>query len=297
MKALRTPDEAFEGLPDWPHEPKYIELDGFDGLRTHYVDVGSGDQVFLCLHGQPTWSYLYRKMIPVFAGAPSGARVIAPDFFGFGRSDKPTDEAVYTFDFHRRTLLAFIEALDLRHVTLVCQDWGGILGLTLPMDTEGRIERLVVMNTAIATGLDAPSPGFIAWRAFSRQKPDYDVAGLMKRAVPGIRDDEAAAYRAPFPDASYRAGVRRFPDLVPVEPDMEGADIGQRAAAWFKSEWTGPSFIAVGEQDPVLGVPVMDKMQALIPGASDLMRLPEAGHFVQEHGARVALAALAHFGR
>ena len=179
METLRTPDERFAVLPGFPYEPHYLEdLEGYPGLRLHYVDEGpaDADEVFLCLHGEPTWSYLYRKMIPVFRQA--GARVVAPDWFGFGRSDKPTDDAVYTFSFHRNTLLRFVERLDLRNITLVCQDWGGLLGLTAPVDLPDRFKRLLVMNTAIPVG-HAISDGFAGWKAFAAQFHDVPVAGLI----------------------------------------------------------------------------------------------------------------------
>lgn len=295
IDALRTPDGLFDGLPDFEFEPHYLDgLPGFSGLRLHHLDEGPRDaeHLFLCLHGEPSWCYLYRKMIPVFVAA--GHRAVAPDFFGFGRSDKPVDDAVYTFDFHRRTLLRFVEALDLRRITLVCQDWGGILGLTLPMEMPGRFERLIVMNTAIATG-QSPGQGFLDWKAFVASQPDLDVAALMKRAVPGISDEEAAAYGAPFPDRSYKAGVRRFPELVPIEPSMPGAEIGRRAAAFWKSEWRGPSFMAIGLQDPVLGKSTMLRLREVLRGCPEPLELPEAGHFVQEHGEEVAREALRVF--
>lgn len=292
---VRTPDERFADLPGWRWSPRYAELPGHDGLRMHYVDEGPADgSVMLCLHGQPTWSYLYRKMIPVFVEA--GHRVVAPDFFGFGRSDKPVDDALYTWDFHRKSLLTFIERLELRRFTLVCQDWGGLLGLTLPLDIPDALERLLVMNTALATG-EPPGPGFLAWRDFVAGQPDFDVAGLMRRAAPGLSDGEAAAYQAPFPDRTYRAGVRRFPLIVPVEPDMAGAEPSRRAAAWWRDEWSGPSFMAVGAMDPVLGPPAMKRLHTQIRGCPPPLVLEDAGHFVQEAGDRVARAALDQFAR
>ncbi len=200
MNAFRTPDERFADLPGYPFAPHHLE--GAGALRMHYLDEGPRDApVALCLHGQPTWSYLYRKMIPAFLAAD--LRVVAPDFFGFGRSDKPEEQASYTFMFHRDSIVALIEALDLKRITLVCQDWGGLIGLTIPMDMPARFERLLVMNTGLGTG-DVPlGEGFLAWRAFSNSKPDMDVAALMKRAVPSLSDAEAAAYAAPFPDARY----------------------------------------------------------------------------------------------
>ena len=201
MNALRTPDERFATLPGYPFAPHYLQ--GAGGLRMHFLDEGPREaSVALCLHGQPTWSYLYRKMIPAFLAA--GVRVLAPDFFGFGRSDKPEEEAAYTFFFHRNSIVALIEALDLSRVTLVCQDWGGLIGLTIPMEMPGRFERLLVMNTALGTG-DVPlGEGFLAWRAFANSKPDMDIAALMKRAVPSLSDAEAAAYAAPYPSPDTR---------------------------------------------------------------------------------------------
>ena len=235
MQTLRTADERFVGLPGYAFEPHYAD---FGPLRVHYLDEGAKTgPVALCLHGQPTWVYLYRKMIPALLAA--GYRVIAPDLFGFGRSDKPVDEDVYTFDFHRSAIISLIEALDLRHIMLVCQDWGGLIGLTIPMDVPGRFERLLVMNTTLGTG-DVPlGEGFLAWRAFSNRSPDMDIAALMKRALPDLREAEAAAYAAPFPDARYKAGVRRFPNLVPDRTDADGAALSRRARVFWSKAWTG----------------------------------------------------------
>jgi pimeloyl-ACP methyl ester carboxylesterase len=298
IESLRTPDERFVRLPGFDFAPHYLaHLPGYESLRVHYLDeppVGAASgRTVLCLHGQPTWSFLYRKMIPVFAAA--GHRVVAPDLFGFGRSDKPVDDAVYTFSFHRGMLQRFIEALDLERVTLVVQDWGGLLGLTLPMEYPERIDRLIVMNTGLGIGR-SPGPGFDAWKAFVASKPDFNIGQLMKRSVAGLTDAEAAAYDAPFPDRRYRAGVRRFPALVPVEPAMDGVEQSKRAAQFFRERWSGPTFMAIGLQDPVLGAPVMHALAAVIRGCPPPLELPQAGHFVQEHGEIVARAALAAFG-
>ncbi len=296
VSAKRTPDDRFAGLPSYSFAPHYVDtLAGYEGLRVHYIDEGPEEahRTFLCLHGQPSWSYLYRKMIPVFAA--TGARVIAPDWLGFGRSDKPVDDAVYTFHFHRNMMLALIRHLDLTNITLVVQDWGGLLGLTIPVDMPELFERLIVMNTTIAVG-QSPGPGFEAWKAFNRTQPDLDVAALMKRASPVLSDDEAAAYAAPYPDASYKAGVRRFPELVMVAPDMEGVDVSRRAAEWWAQDWTGPSFMAVGAQDPVLGLPHMQALRGQIRNCPEPLIIPDGGHFVQEWGDEIARAALAAFG-
>ncbi len=297
IQAQRTPDERFVDLPGYHFEPHYIDdLPGYEGLRVHYLDEGSlhAAHTFLCLHGEPSWSYLYRKMIPIFTAA--GGRVIAPDWLGFGKSDKPTDDAVYTFNFHRDMMMALIERLDLGNITLVCQDWGGLLGLTIPQDMPGRFKRLIVMNTAIATGI-SPGRGFEDWKAFVASQPDLDVAALMQRATPILSAAEAAAYGAPFPDASYKAGVRRFPEMVMVKPDMEGADISRRASDWWANAWQGESFMAVGMADPVLGPKQMAALRANIKNCPPPMEIDDAGHFVQEWGEQVAREALKAFSR
>jgi pimeloyl-ACP methyl ester carboxylesterase len=303
---LRTPDERFAKLPGYDvkgaFKPHYVSnLPGYEGIRVHYLDLpaptGLNDApVFLCLHGNPSWTYLYRKMVPLFATA---GRVVAPDLIGFGRSDKAADEAWHGFERHRHMLLAFIRALDLRRITLVVQDWGGLFGLTLPMeppDMPGRFERLVVMNTGLATG-SLPSEGFAQWRAFSNSQPDLAIGKMFKRGKPDMTLEEAAAYDAPFPDATYKAAIRRFPNLVPEHRDGEGAEISRRAAKWWASEWQGQSFMAVGVQDPVLGPPQMAALRQLIRGCPEPLLIPEGGHFVQEWGEPIARAALARFAK
>jgi haloalkane dehalogenase/tRNA(adenine34) deaminase len=291
MNALRTPDDRFANLPGYAFAAHYRQSAG--GLRMHYLDEGSREApVALCLHGQPTWCYLYRKMIPAFVGA--GMRVVAPDFFGFGRSDKPEEEAVYTFDFHRASIIELIEAFDLNRITLVCQDWGGLIGLTIPMEMRARFQRLIVMNTALATG-ESLGEGFLAWRAFANSKPDMDIAALLKRAEPSLSDAEAAAYAAPFPDLRYKAGVRRFPNLVPDRPDAEGAALSRRARDFWSREWRGKSFMAIGMKDPVLGPPAMRALHKIIRNCPPPLELAEAGHFTQEAGAVIVEKALASF--
>jgi haloalkane dehalogenase len=289
-EALRTPDERFAGLPDWPYTARYLYRP--DGLRLAYLDEGPRDagRTWLCLHGQPTWSYLYRRMIPLFAAA--GDRVVAPDFLGFGRSDKPADAATYTFDFHRDSVLALIEALDLRNVVLVVQDWGGLIGLTLPMAAPERYASLLVMNTTLGTGDAALGDGFLAWRAFSNKNPDMDIARLMQRACPHLSDAEAAAYAAPYPDASYKAGVRRFPNLVPDRPDAGGAALSRQARDFWHEHWTGKSLMAIGMKDPVLGPPVMRNLHDLIRNCPPPLEIADGGHFLQEWGEAIAAAAV-----
>jgi haloalkane dehalogenase len=284
---VRTPDERFAELPGFSYAPRYFE---WRGLRAHYVQAGDGERTYLCLHGEPTWSYLYRRMIPVFAG--SGARVVAPDFIGFGRSDKPEDEGVYTFDFHRQFLLEFIEERKLRSITLVVQDWGGLLGLTLPMEMPERFERLLVMNTALATG-DVPlTEGFVAWRAYVAKNPDLACGKLLARTCPHLRAQEAAAYDAPFPDTRYKAGVRRFPPMVPEHYDDPGAALSRKARDWLSNSWNGECFMAVGVKDPVLGLPVMRELKKNIKNCGEPFLVENGGHFLQEWGEDVAAAAL-----
>lgn len=296
IEALRTPDERFSRLPGYAFAPHYVDqLPGFEGLRMHYVDEGPQDAscTFLCLHGEPSWAYLYRKMIPLFTEA--GCRVVAPDFFGFGRSDKPVKESDYTYHFHRNALKAFFDYMQLENVCVVCQDWGGILGLSLPMDYPKQITRLLVMNTGLPIG-QAAGEGFEAWRDFVASNPAFNVVDLMKRAVPGISDEEAQAYGAPFPDPSYMAGARQFPQLVMTSPEMEGVETSKRAIDFFQNEWKGACFMAVGLQDPVLGEPAMRLLHSIIRNSSELFAMQEAGHFVQEQADLLVPKALEYFG-
>jgi pimeloyl-ACP methyl ester carboxylesterase len=287
---LRTPDARFEGLPAWPYRPHYSE---YRGLRIARVDEGPRDAAVtaLCLHGNPSWSYLYRHMIPVFAGA--GLRVVAPDLIGFGRSDKPTLEADHTWDLHRGMLLDLVDRLALGNVLLVVQDWGGLLGLTLPLDRPRVFTRLLLMNTAIGTGV--VTDGFRQWRAYSNSQPDLAVGKLMQRGTPDMTPEEAAAYDAPFPDASFKAALRAFPNLVPDGEDAPGAALSRRALQYWRETWTGDSLMAIGMQDPVLGAPAMRPLQRIIRGCPPPLELERAGHFVQEHGGPIARAALRHF--
>ena len=295
-KILRTPEERFINLPDFPFDPVYIDdLKGFEGLRLHYVDVGpeNADHTFLCLHGEPTWGYLFRRMIPIFTEA--GYRVVAPDYFGFGRSDKPVEEEIYTFDFHRNMLISFIEHLELKNITLVCQDWGGILGLTLPMDMTDIFSRLLIMNTTLGTGDVQLSKGFLDWRAWVRKNPDMSAGRLLHLTCPHLSDAECAAYDAPFPDIHYKAGVRRFPEIVPDRQDAPGAELSRRARQWLRNKWEGSVFMAIGMKDPVLGPPVMQVLRNDILNCPEPYEHPNAGHFVQEWGEEIARKAIAVF--
>jgi pimeloyl-ACP methyl ester carboxylesterase len=291
MTLLRTPDERFAGLPGWPYATSHVDI---AGCRVAYVDEGPRDAAVtaLCLHGNPSWGYLWRHMLPVFTAA--GLRVVAPDLVGFGRSDKPVDEAAHSFDFHRGVLLEFVERLDLHDVLLAVQDWGGIFGLTLPMAAPERYTRLLVMNTTLATG--QIGEGFRQWREYSNAQPDLAVGKLLRRGKRELSEAEAAAYDAPFPDASYKAALRAFPNLVPDRDDAPGAALSREAAAFWQERWRGESFMAIGMADPVLGGPTMHALARQIRGCPPPLEIAEAGHFVQEWGAPITRAALAHFG-
>ena len=289
---LRTPDERFAGV-DFPAAAYIDDLPDYDGLRMADVDQGPHDaeHVFLCLHGEPTWGYLYRHMMPVFLGA--GARVVVPDLFGFGRSDKPIDQSVYTFEFHRGALLRFVERLDLERVTLVVQDWGGIIGMTLPLDLgfRARLTRLLVMNTVVADGSPLGT-GFENWRSYVARTPDLPCGEIVQRTAPHLTSADVAAYDAPFPHAQHKAGVRAFPTLVPTSRDMAGAELGDAARHYWHDEWSRPSFMAYGAADTVFTPAMMETLRSGIFDCPPAHVVPDGGHFVQEWGADIAQAAL-----
>lgn len=294
--ALRTPEARFADLQGYPWQACYLsDLPALAGLRMHYLDEGPVDArlTWLCLHGNPSWSYSFRKMIPNFLAA--GHRVVAPDLIGFGKSDKPKKESSHSFSWHRLVLLEFVQRLDLENIVLVVQDWGGLLGLTLPMADPGRYRGLLVMNTLLATG-DVPlSPGFLAWREMCAKKPDFDVGRLLQRGNPQLTSAECEAYNAPFPDRGHRAALRAFPPMVPETEDADGAAMSRQAREFWRHDWQGRSLMAVGTQDPVLGLPVMRELQSTIRGCPEPMLLENAGHFVQEQGEPIAQAAVRHF--
>jgi tRNA(adenine34) deaminase len=300
--ALRTPDAAFAQLPDYPWPPQYVsDLPSLAGLRMHYLDEGQSEgqsarqdqTTYLCLHGNPAWSYLYRKMIPIFTA--SGARVVAPDLIGFGKSDKPKKDSFHSFTWHRQTLLELVAGLDLKNTVLVVQDWGGLLGLTLPMAAPQRYKGLLVMNTTLATGEVPLSPGFLAWREMCAKNPAFDIARLFARGNPQMSPQECTAYMAPYPDAGHRAATRAFPPMVPELANSDGAAVSREATVFWQAHWQGQTLMAIGQQDPVLGEPVMRGLQQMIRGCPEPMLLPEAGHFVQEHGEGVAQRAVTLF--
>ena len=279
MEILRTPDERFANLPDYGFEPHYVEL---DGLRMHYLDEGSSEaDPVLMLHGEPSWSFLYRKLIPIVAGA--GHRVIAPDLIGFGRSDKPTRREDYTYERHVGWLAGLLERLDLKNITLVCQDWGGLLGLRLVGEHEGRFARVVTANTFLPTGDQPPSEAFLRWRDFSQAGETMRVGRIVKGGcATELTDEIVAAYDAPFPDETYKAGARQFPLLVPTSPD-DPASTANRRAWEVLSHWQKPFLTAFSDQDAVTRGG--DRyFQTHVPGAKGQPHttIVGAGHFLQE---------------
>lgn len=291
---LRTPDERFADLPDFPWEPRYVTI---EGLRMAWVEAGDpeAEECFLLLHGEPTWSFLYRRMIPALARA---GRVVAPDLVGFGRSDKPAMPHAYTYRSHARWLRRFVEALDLRGVTQVSQDWGGLLGMRLLARQPERHRRLVVMNTGFPDGTAAPSEAFLAWRRFSQRTAELDVARLLRGSLRRreLTDAEAAAYAAPFPSRRHQTAARVFPRLVPIHPEHPGA-LENREAREILAGLDLPVLPVWSDQDPVTG-PWEEPVRSLFRHVEDTVRIAGAGHFIQEDaGEEVAAAILDWIGR
>jgi haloalkane dehalogenase len=281
MDILRTPEERFAGLPDYPYEPRYVEVDG--GLRVAVVEDGPADgETVLLLHGEPSWSFLYRRMIPVLAGA--GLRVVAPDLVGFGRSDKPADRAAYSYAAHVEWMRqALFDRLDLRDVTLVGQDWGGLIGLRLVAEHPDRVARVVVANTGLPTGDRPMSEAFLAWQRFSQESPDFQVGRVVANGCrTPLSPDVVAAYDAPFPDDRYTAGARTFPALVPTSPD-DPAAAANRAAWQVLARWGKPFLTAFSDGDPITGGGER-VFQKVVPGAQGMPHatLAGGGHFLQE---------------
>lgn len=285
MRCLRTPDELFERLPGFPFEPYYAEIDDGDGgrLRVHYLDEGPDDgPTVVLMHGEPSWTYLYRHMIPVLAGA--GLRCIAPDLVGFGRSDKPTERSDYSYARHvewMRSLL--LDQVGITDATLVGQDWGGLIGLRVVAENPDRFARVVIANTGLPTGDAKISDAFLAWQKFSQETKNFPVGGIVNGGcLTQLDADVIAAYDAPFPDDSYKAGARAFPVLVPTRPDDPASDANRRAWQAFES-WEKPFLTAFSDGDPITGGGDA-VFQRTIPGARgrDHVTIEGGGHFLQE---------------
>ncbi|HLA19207.1 MAG TPA: haloalkane dehalogenase [Dehalococcoidia bacterium] len=279
MKVLRTPDERFENLPGFDFEPHYAEI---DGLRVHYLDEGPpGAAPVLLLHGEPSWCYLYRKMIPVITRA--GLRAVAPDFAGFGRSDKPASRDDYTYQLHVDVVTAFVERLDLRDITLVCHDWGGLIGLRVAAEHEERFALIVAANTFLPTGDNEPGEAFLRWQKFSQEVPELPVGRIVNGGcVSGLPPEVVAAYEAPFPDERYKAGARAFPALVPTRPDDPASEANRKAWEVLR-RWEKPFLTAFSDSDPITRGG--DRaFQTLVPGTKGQPHttIPGAGHFLQE---------------
>jgi haloalkane dehalogenase len=275
VEAYRTPDERFVGLPGFPFAPRYLAQ---QGMRMHYVEEGAGDPVLL-LHGEPSWAFLYRKLVPPIAEV---ARVIAPDYFGFGRSDKPIRVEDYSYDFHHASIERLVDELDLRAATVVVQDWGGPIGLRLAVEHPARVARLVILNTGIGAGR-APSPEWLRFRAFMRRVGNEIVPGQLLRlsCVTELADDVVEAYNAPFPTPESKAGVVAFPELVPTEADHPSAArmLEVRAAL---ERWEKPALVLFSDSDPIFSPAAAERLAARIPGAGPAEIVAGAGHFLQE---------------
>lgn len=297
MKILRTPDERFTNLADYPFEPHYAEVpDGEGGsLRIHYVDAGpKSTATVLMMHGEPSWSYLYRRMIPTVSAA--GLRVIAPDLVGFGRSDKPAHRSDYTYDRHVAWMQAWLDEIGIGHVHLVCQDWGGLIGLRLLANTPDRFDSAIVANTGLPTGDHPLSDAFLNWRQFSLEVENFDVGSIIAMGCQKALSPEAmAAYNAPFPDDAYKEGARIFPSLVPVAPDDPSAAANRKA--WDVLSGFGKPFLtAFSDGDPITagGDHVFQKR---VPGAKGQAHtiIEGGGHFLQEDCGEAFAAVVLHF--
>ena len=299
METLRTPDERFAALPDFPFAPHYVTVpDGAGGeLRVHHLDEGPSDApVILLMHGEPSWSFLYRTMIPVLVDA--GLRAVAPDLVGFGRSDKPSKRTDYTYQRHVDWMTSWLEAVDLRDATFVGQDWGGLIGLRLVAEHPDRFARAVAANTFLPTGDRPPGKAFLAWQQFSQETPDFTVGKIVNGgSTTDLSPDVIAAYDAPFPDDSYKEGARQFPMLVPTSPD-DPASRPNRAAWDVWRGWTKPFLCAFSDHDPITGG--ADRVFcADVPGCEGQPHatIEGGGHFLQEDRGEELARVVADFVR
>ncbi len=279
MKALRTPDDRFQHLPDYNFAPHYLAI---DDMRMHYVDEGPASAPpVLLLHGEPSWSYLYRHIIPPIASA--GLRAVAPDLIGFGKSDKPAAQNDYSYEMHVAWMKQFLEQLGLRNITLVCQDWGSLIGLRLAVENEERFDRIVLANGGLPTGDQEMPKAFRIWRAFARFSPWFPIGRIVQSGtVSDLSPGVVAAYDAPFPDSTYKAGARAFPKLVPATPNDPAAAANR--AAWEKfRNWRKPFLTAFSNRDPITRGADKAFLQS-VPGTKNQPHttVRNAGHFLQE---------------
>lgn len=279
MTALRTPESRFENLPGYNFDANYVDV---NGLRMHYVDEGSRDgTVVLLLHGEPSWSYLYRTMIPPLADA--GFRVIAPDLIGFGKSDKPIKKSDYSYAGHVEWMKQFIEELDLKEITMFCQDWGSLIGLRVAAENEQRFARIALGNGGLPTGDQELPKAFKIWRAFALYSPWFPIGKIIQKAtITDLTDEVVAAYDAPFPSAKYKAGSRAFPNLVPATPDDPACE-ANRAAWLVLAKWQKPFLTTFSNRDPITRGGEK-YFQDAVPGAKNRehVKIENAGHFLQE---------------
>ncbi|MDH6245165.1 haloalkane dehalogenase [Mycobacterium sp. OTB74] len=291
-EVFRTPDERFANLPGYDFAPNYVDV---DGLRMHYLDEGPRDGTpIVCFHGEPSWAYLYRKMIGPLVAA--GHRVIVPDYAGFGRSDKPTDRRWYTYDRHTELVSRVLGGLGLHDATVVVQDWGGPIGLRWAVQNADQVGALAIFNTGLFTG--RVSKGFMAWRDFAERNPDLPVGFVIQGATTtDLPAEVMAAYDAPFPNAESKAGAAQFPLLVPIAEDAVGAT-EMRAVTDELSRWQKPALVAFSDQDAVFPYPrAGEAFTSLIPTAGEQVRIEGAAHFLQEdRGEQLAAEVLKHLG-
>jgi haloalkane dehalogenase len=295
MRLLRTPDERFERLPDFDYEARYVQLEGPGGPRMGYVQAGPDDgPPVLLLHGEPTWSFLWRRVLPVLAGA--GLRAIAPDLIGFGRSDKPTEVQDHTYARHVEWVRSFaFDALDLRDVTLVGHDWGGLIGLRVATENSDRIARIVATNTGLPTGDQRMPDVWLRFRDAVRNAEMLDIARLVRSGCrTPLADGALAAYDAPFPDESYKAAAKAMPAIMPTEPDNPASEANR--LAWRRlSEWPKPFLVAFSDSDPITSAmgPILHRT---VPGSVSVT-IEGGGHFVQEDAGPALAKAIAEFAR